>query len=300
MLNTVDEEPFRSDDVGTPDDVRDLLERAGYLATPETATALFLAVRLDRPLLVEGPAGTGKTFLAKAFATASGSRLIRLQCHEAVDESRALYEWDYRRQLLSIQASTASAPSGDDAVNGVFSEEHLLARPLLAALRATDPVLLLIDEVDRLSIEAEALLLEVLAERQVSIPELGTITAAQPFPVILTSNDSRELSQALRRRCLFLHLGYPEAEREAAIIARSVPAASPAQAAQVADLAAALRGLELRKHPSIAETVDLARALTVLPGVELDTEGVIAALPILLKSRRDLTLATEAIRESPA
>jgi MoxR-like ATPase len=303
VLNSVEPEPFRVDEVGSPDDVRAWLERSGYLATPETATALFLAVRLDRPLLVEGPAGTGKTFLAKAFAQASAARLIRLQCHEAVDESRALYEWDYRRQLLSIQASVASASDGSggsDAVNGVFSEEHLLARPLLAALRATDPVLLLIDEVDRLSIEAEALLLEVLAERQVSVPELGTITAARPFPVILTSNNSRELSQALRRRCLFLHLDYPDAEREAEIIARSVPAVSGLQARQVADLAAALRGLDLRKHPSIAETIDLARALTVLPGAELDEDGVVAALPILLKSRRDLALAVEAIRESPA
>ena len=300
MPNPSASQPLSPPSFADPGELAGLLDAAGYLATRAAATALFLAVRMNRPLLVEGPAGTGKTALATAFARACGARVIRLQCHESIDESRALYEWDYRKQLLSIQATDRSTTAANDAtesVNGVFGEDFLLARPLLAPLRATDPVLLLIDEVDRLGIEAEALLLEVLAERQVSIPELGTVRGTQPFPVILTSNNSRDLSQALRRRCLFLHLDYPDAEREHAIIARAVPHLEPAQARQVADLAAALRTLELRKPPSVAESIDLAHALTLLPGDGLDDEGIQQALPVLLKSRHDLDLAERAVQE---
>jgi len=303
--------------------VAQALAAVGYLADRQTTTAVFLALRMNRPLLVEGPAGTGKTALALALARARGDRLIRLQCHEGVDEARALYEWDYRRQLLSIQAAAAQPtrsthvqhstepartdpapnhPAPTDPVQSVFGEEHLLARPLLQALRAPDPVLLLIDEVDRLGIEAEALLLEVLAERQISVPELGTFTALGDFPVILTSNDSRELSQALRRRCLFLALEHPDPERERAIITRRVPELDAPTVRRVVDLTAAVRTLDLRRRPSIAESVDLATALTQLRGdtgsATVDQERLIDSLPLLLKTRHDLDVAREAFGDA--
>src|SRR5215813_8836783 len=193
------------------------LRRAGYLADATTGTVVHLATELGKPVLVEGPAGTGKTQLAKSAALAAGKPLIRLQCYEGLDESKAIYEWDYRRQLLQLQLHQGDATASLSEA-GVFGEEFLLGRPLLAAIRSEDPVVLLIDEVDRLDIESEALLLEVLSEYQVSIPELGTVTATHIPQVFLTSNNSRDLSEALKRRCLFLHLGYPSVEREADIV----------------------------------------------------------------------------------
>lgn len=262
------------------------LRRAGYLTDNEIATAVLLALGLHRPLLVEGPAGTGKTALAKALAASSGARVVRLQCHEGVDESRALYEWDYRKQLLAIQAGPAST-----GVEDVYAEGYLLARPLLETLRAEDDVVLLVDEVDRLGIEAEALLLEFLAEQQVTVPELGTITAKRHHPVVLTSNNSRELSDALRRRCVFLHVDYPNPARERDIVLAGVAGVSPEIAEQIATVVAGLRSLDLRKRPSVAETLDWASSLEVTGTERIDDAAIHAALPLLLKSRADVELA---------
>lgn len=269
-------------------DVGDALRAAGYLPSDAISTAVLLATRLGRPLLAEGPAGTGKTALAKALAAATGARIVRLQCHEAIDESRALYEWDYRKQLLAIQSSR----DGDGAtVHDVYAEDYLLVRPLLDALRAEDDVLLLVDEVDRLSVEAEALLLEFMAERQVTVPELGTIRAHRASPVILTSNNTRELSEALRRRCIFLHIDYPDIERERDIVMADVPELDSGMAEQVTAAVATLRSLDLRKKPSVAETLDWARALLVLPKERIDLDAIRQALPLLLKSQSDIELA---------
>jgi len=267
------------------DEVDEALRDAGYLPSEAISTAVLLATRLGRPLLAEGPAGTGKTSLAKALASATGARIIRLQCHEAIDESRALYEWDYRKQLLTIQ----SVREGDQTtVEDVYDEDYLLVRPLLDALRSEDDVILLVDEVDRLSIEAEALLLEFMAERQVTVPELGTIRATQICPVILTSNNTRELSEALRRRCIFLHIDYPDVQRERDIVMAEVPDLSAELAEQVTTAAATLRTLSLRKKPSVSEVLDWARSLPVLERDEIDLAAVKQALPLLLKSQSDI------------
>ncbi|MQW77586.1 AAA family ATPase [Nocardioides sp. dk4132] len=271
------------------EEVGDALRATGYLPNEETSTAVLLATRLGRPLLAEGPAGTGKTALAKALAAATGARIIRLQCHEAIDESRALYEWDYRKQLLAIQSGRGD--HDEATVHDVYAEEYLLVRPLLDALRADDDVILLVDEVDRLSVEAEALLLEFMAERQVTVPELGTITARQISPVILTSNNTRELSEALRRRCLYLHLDYPDPQRERDIVMNDVPGLRAEMAEQVATAVATLRSLDLRKKPSVAETLDWAQSLLVLPKEQIDLEAIRQALPLLLKSQSDIELA---------
>lgn len=271
------------------DEVDAALRAVGYLPSEAISTAVLLATRLGRPLLAEGPAGTGKTALAKALARATGARIIRLQCHEAIDESRALYEWDYRKQLLTIQSVRTD---GDEAtVRDVYSEDYLLVRPLLDALRAEDDVVLLVDEVDRLSVEAEALLLEFMAERQVTVPELGTISAQRISPVILTSNNTRELSEALRRRCLFLHIDYPDIERERDIVMAEVPELDQDIAEQVTTAVATLRSLDLRKKPSVAEVLDWARSLSVLPRDEIDLDAITQALPLLLKSQTDIEYA---------
>ena len=270
--------------------VLDGLRGAGYLADTAVGTVVYLAAELGKPVLVEGPAGTGKTQLAKSVAQAAGKRLIRLQCYEGLDESKAIYEWDYRRQLLQLQLHQgASTTSLGEA--GVFGEELLLSRPLLAAIRSVEPVVLLIDEVDRLDIESEALLLEVLSEYQVSVPELGTVTARHIPQVFLTSNNTRDLSEALKRRCLYLHLGYPSVEREAEIVQLHVPELSVHLAAEVAGLVAVLRSAGLKKPPSISETVDWARTLLALGAAELTDAVTRQTLSVLLKYERDITVA---------
>jgi MoxR-like ATPase len=272
------------------DDVRDQLRDAGYLADTATGTVVHLASALGKPVLIEGPAGTGKTQLAKSVALMTGKPLIRLQCYEGLDESKAIYEWDYRRQLLQLQLQQSGA-GADLAATGIFGEDFLLSRPLLAAIRSQQPVVLLIDEVDRLDMEAEALLLEVLSEYQVSIPELGTLTALHIPQVFLTSNNTRDLSEALKRRCLYLHLGYPSVEREAEIVRLHVPELSQHLATEIAALVAVLRGADLKKPPSISETVDWARTLLALGAGELTDELTRQTLSVLLKYERDITVA---------
>jgi MoxR-like ATPase len=270
--------------------IKDELRRAGYLADDLIADAVYLADRLAKPLLIEGPAGVGKTELAKTVAAVAGARLIRLQCYEGLDEAKALYEWNYKKQLLRIQAGQDR--SWQDTEADIFTEDFLLERPLLAAIRATDPVLLLIDEVDRVEVETEALLLEALSEFQVSIPELGTLRASRAPLVFLTSNATRELSDALKRRCLYLHLDYPDAERERQIIGLRVPELAPALAAQAARIVHALRSADLRKPPSIAESVDWARSLVLLGVAELDQAAISRTLPVLIKNHGDIDRAS--------
>ncbi|HEY0687844.1 MAG TPA: MoxR family ATPase [Kribbella sp.] len=276
----------------------DALRAVGYLADEQIAGTLFLAERIGKPVLVEGPAGTGKTSLARSVAELSGSRLVRLQCYEGLDEAKALYEWDYRKQLLRIQAGEGAG--WDELEDDIFGDRFLLARPLLEAIRSEEPVVLLIDEVDRLDPETEALLLEVLSEYQVSVPELGTITATTWPRVFLTSNNSRELSEALKRRCLYLYLDYPSAEREREIIRSQVPSIPARLAEQIADVIRSLRQLELKKKPSVSETLDWARALIVLGIDDVDEQAVLAGLNVILKHRSDIELVTDEIRTRSA
>jgi len=281
------------------EEVQERLGAAGYLADPGIAGVVFLGDRLGKPVLVEGPAGTGKTQLAKSVAEMTGARLIRLQCYEGLDEAKALYEWNYRKQLLRIQAARvaeeagagAAAPAWSDIEEDIFSEEFLLTRPLLEAIRAEDPVVLLIDEVDRVEMETEALLLEVLSDYQVSIPELGTVTATQVPLVFLTSNNTRELSEALKRRCLYLHVDYPDPEREQQIVLAKVPGISEHLAAQVAAVVRSIRRLELKKPPSVSETLDWARTLVLLGATTVDADRVRDTLHLLLKYQTDIAKA---------
>lgn len=271
--------------------VAESLSTTGYLPDPSIATIVFLAGRLNKPLLVEGPAGVGKTELARSLATMTDRRLIRLQCYEGVDESKVLYEWNYRKQLLRIQAEQGQ--SWDQVSGDIFSEEFLLERPVLEAVRSSAPTVLLIDEIDKLDMEAEALLLEVLSEWQVTIPEMGTIQAVTTPLVILTSNDSRELSEALKRRCLYLYLDYPDVEREKAIVLRRVPEITETLAEQVVKVVQSIRQLELKKAPSIAETLDWARTLLHLNVTTLDPETLRRTLSVLLKFQSDLSRAEQ-------
>jgi MoxR-like ATPase len=283
----------------SPADVRQRLSDNDYLSDDSIASVTYLADRLAKPVLVEGPAGTGKTALAKAVADSIGARLIRLQCYEGLDDSKALYEWNYRKQLLRIQAGRPEGSGTEDwghLEEDIFGEEFLLTRPLLEAISATDPVVLLIDEVDRVELETEALLLEILSEYQVSIPELGTVKATQIPMVFLTSNNTRELSEALKRRCLYLYIGYPTVERERDII---VPGITTALAEQIAQVVRSLRTLDLKKAPSVSETLDWARTLVVLGRKEIGDESAAETLHILLKYQSDIERATKELLGRP-
>ena len=277
------------------DDVRDRLRSVDYLSDEGIAGIVYLADRLGKPVLVEGPAGTGKTQLAKSVAEITGARLIRLQCYEGLDESKALYEWNYKKQLLRIQASrnTGEQSGWDDLSDDIFSDDFLLTRPLLEAIRAEDPVVLLIDEVDRVEVETEALLLEILSDYQVSIPELGTVTARQIPLVFLTSNNTRELSEALKRRCLYLHVDYPDMEREQEIVLTKVPGVGAVLADEIARIVRSIRQLELKKAPSVSETIDWARTLVLLGVEHVDAETATSTLNILLKYQSDIAKAAK-------
>ena len=286
----------------SPDDVRQRLSDHDYLSDDAIASVTYLADRLAKPVLVEGPAGTGKTALARAVADSIEARLIRLQCYEGLDDSKALYEWNYRKQLLRIQAGRPDGAGTEDwgrLEEDIFGEEFLLTRPLLEAISATDPVVLLIDEVDRVELETEALLLEILSEYQVSIPELGTVMAKQIPMVFLTSNNTRELSEALKRRCLYLYIGYPTVERERDIILSRVPGISTTLAEQIAQVVRSLRTLDLKKAPSVSETLDWARTLVVLGRQEIGEKDAAETLHILLKYQSDIERATKELRGRP-
>jgi MoxR-like ATPase len=271
------------------DDVKTKLASAGYLASDAIATTVFLASELGKPLLVEGPAGVGKTALSSAVAEACGAELVRLQCYEGVDEARALYEWNHAKQLLRITAGHGE--TWDEARDDIFSEEFLLTRPLLTAIRSDDPTVLLIDETDKADVEIEGLLLEVLGEFQVTVPELGTITAKhRPF-VVLTSNATRELSEALRRRCLFLHVDFPDADLERQIIQLKVPDLDVTLGESLVRVINALRAMALRKAPSVSETIDWARTLVALGADILDDAVVKDSLGVILKHQDDLLKA---------
>jgi MoxR-like ATPase len=286
--------------------VREGLRGVKYLADEGIAGVVYLADRLGKPVLIEGPAGTGKTQLAKSVAEMSGSRLIRLQCYEGLDESKALYEWNYKKQLLRIQAQRVAEEAGPagptwaEIEEDIFSEPFLLTRPLLEAIRASEPVVLLIDEVDRVEVETEALLLEILSDYQVSIPELGTVAANQIPLVFLTSNNTRELSEALKRRCLFLHIDYPQLEREKEIVLTRVPGISDHLADQIVRIVRSIRSLELKKHPSVSETLDWARTLVLLGIESIDAEQAKETLHILLKYQSDITKAEKELASTPA
>ncbi|HTL37620.1 MAG TPA: MoxR family ATPase [Kofleriaceae bacterium] len=267
------------------------LRQVDYLADTNISGVVFLADRLEKPVLVEGPAGVGKTELAKAVAASTGSRLIRLQCYEGLDEAKAIYEWNYKKQLLRIQADREHERDWETVESDIFSEPFLLTRPLLEAIRADEPIVLLIDEVDRVEIETEALLLEVLSDFQVSIPELGTIEGKQRPLVFLTSNNTRELSEALKRRCLFLHIDYPDIDREKEIVRVRVPEVDDALAEQVAKVVNSIRNLDLKKSPSISETIDWARTLVYLGRNEITPEVLGDTLHVLLKYQSDITKA---------
>jgi MoxR-like ATPase len=274
-------------------EVREGLKKVDYLADEGIAGIVYLADKLEKPILVEGPAGTGKTQLAKSVAEMTGARLIRLQCYEGLDESKALFEWNYKKQLLRIQADKNEGRDWEEVETDIFSNDFLLTRPLLEAISSPEPVVLLIDEVDRVEVETEALLLEILSDYQVSIPELGTVEATQIPLVFLTSNNTRELSEALKRRCLYLHVDYPDMDREKQIVLTKVPDISDNLADQVARIVRSIRQLELKKAPSVSETLDWARTLMILGIQHVDAEVATQTANILLKYQSDITKAVK-------
>ena len=292
MSSRIDSSPSAFE---TPDDVLNALGSVAYLADERIATAVFVADRLSKPVLCEGPAGVGKTELAKSVAAATGKPLIRLQCYEGLDESKALYEWNYKKQLLRIQAEPDSA-DWEQTEADIFDEAFLLSRPLLQAILSEEPVVLLIDEVDRIEVETEALLLEVLSDFQVSIPELGTLSAKTMPSVYLTSNNTRELSEALKRRCVFLDIDYPTIEREQAIIEARIPGIAQSLAVHCAEVVSWIRSFELKKPPSVSETLDWARTLLVLGREELTQDDIRATMNLLLKYSGDIDKISEALR----
>ena len=277
------------------DDVARRLAETGYLADTATATAVFLADRLGKPLLVEGPAGVGKTEMARAVAQATGSELVRLQCYEGVDEARALYEWNHAKQILRIQAGSRGG-DWDRTKDDVFTEEFLLSRPLLTAIRRTDPTVLLIDETDKADIEIEGLLLEILSDFAVTVPELGTITASRKPFVVLTSNATRELSEALKRRCLFLHIDFPDPDLERRILLSRVPELPERLAAELVRIIGVLRSMALKKVPSVAETIDWGRTLLALGMDTIDDATIAATLGVVLKHQSDQQRAAGELR----
>jgi MoxR-like ATPase len=280
-------------------EVREGLGQVGYLADEAAALVSFLAQRLGKPVLVEGPAGVGKTELAKALSRATGRRLVRLQCYEGLDEAKALYEWNYRKQLLRIQAASAGDGEGEaswEATRGdIFDEEFLLTRPLLEAISAEDAVVLLIDEIDKTDQEFEAMLLEVLSDFQISIPELGVIEARTRPIVVLTSNNSRELTEALKRRCLYLWLDYPSVERELEIVRLHAPELDESLARRLVEIVHMVRQLDLKKPPSIAESIDWARTLLLIGADDIDRQTFAQSMSILVKHRSDIDLVAERV-----
>lgn len=269
-------------------DIKTGMEKSGYICSIETATTLYLARQLNKPILVEGPAGVGKTSLAQAYAEMNGAELIRLQCYEGIDEARALYEWNYKKQLLHIQAASGREKDPAQLEKEIFSEEYLLTRPLLAAIQSPEQVCLLIDEIDKVDFEFEAMLLELLSEFQITIPELGTIKARTIPYIFLTSNATRELSEALKRRCLYIYLDYPSRDMEQLILETRLPNLDKTLAAQVVQVVESLRDLHLRKPPSIAESIDWAASLLALNVDTLTRENYEATMAALIKHREDM------------
>ena len=281
-------------ELGSISDTRTALGEAGYLAGESTALVSYLAAQLGKPVLVEGPAGVGKAELAKALARATGRKLIRLQCYEGLDEAKALYEWNYKKQLLRIQVEASDA-GWREVRDDIFGEEFLLPRPLLSAISSEEPVVLLIDEIDKTDQEFEAMLLEVLSDFQVSIPEMGVVEAKTRPLVLLTSNNSRELTEALKRRCLYLWLDYPDAERELEIVRLHTPELDEHVARKLVEIVHMVRALDLKKPPSIAESIDWARALLLLGAEDVDNAVLEKTMSVIVKHRTDLDLVAERV-----
>ena len=279
----------------TVGELTELLRQGGYLADRGLATALFIALSLRRPILLEGEVGVGKTEVAKALAAQLGRRLIRLQCYEGIETHQALYEWDYARQMLHIRALSEHQAADERAVDQLFGPRFLIERPLLAAVRAGDQAVLLIDEIDRADDEFEAFLLELLSDFQISVPEIGTISAERPPLVVLTSNRTRELHDALKRRCLYHWIGYPDAARETEIVLVREPGVAPALARQVVATVHRLRDLDLAKPPGVAETIDWARTLDFLGATDLTADVALDTLGAVVKERDDLDLVRESL-----
>ncbi|MCW3001426.1 MAG: MoxR family ATPase [Conexibacter sp.] len=275
-------------------DVHAGLRATGYLPGESTALVSFLAAKLGKPILVEGPAGVGKTELAKSLAKYMGRDLVRLQCYEGLDEAKALYEWNYRKQLLRIQAERQGT-GWEEVQDDIFGEEFLLKRPLMTAIASPEPVVLLIDEIDKTDQEFEAMLLEVLSDFQISIPELGTVTSTSHPIVLLTSNNTRELTEALKRRCLYLWLDYPELEHELEIVRLHTPELPEAVGRKLVEVVAMVRDLDLKKPPSIAESIDWARALLLLGAQDIDTKIFNDTMSVIIKHRTDIDVVSERV-----